>query len=75
MDYQDGLDRIVLEKLGITRYANTGGPGTVYAYDDPSGDVILKAQDSAGHAFQIVVDDPNGTLSAANFSAADFTFA
>lgn len=52
-----------------------GAAGTIYAYDATGGDVLVKGYNSAGNAFSILVDDPNGSLTAANFSRADFVFA
>ncbi len=75
MDFQDGVDFLVIEKLGIKQYSSSGAAGTVYAYDATDGDVLVKGYDAAGTAFSILVDDPNGTLSAANFSSSDFLFA
>ena len=42
MDFQDGLDVLIFENLGIKKYANTGAAGTAYAYDQSSGDVLIK---------------------------------
>jgi Ca2+-binding RTX toxin-like protein len=74
-DYEDGVDRIVLEKLGVTAYKVGGAAGTVYAHDLSNGDVSVDVTTSAGVKFSIQVADPHHTLSAANFSAADFVFA
>lgn len=75
MDFQDGVDFLVIEKLGIKQYSSSGAAGTVYAYDITGGDVLVKGYDSSGQAFSVLVDDPNGTLSASNFASGDFLFA
>ncbi|WQP05267.1 calcium-binding protein (plasmid) [Sinorhizobium meliloti] len=75
MDFQDGLDLLAIETLGVKQYSNSGAAGTIYAYDATGGDVLVKGYNSAGNAFSILVDDPNGSLTAANFSRADFVFA
>ncbi len=59
----------------MTRYSSSGANGTVFAYDTTGGDVLIKGNDSVGRVFSILVDDPIGTLSAAQFSKADFLFA
>ena len=73
-DFQDGSDRIVLEKLGVTKFAAGGGLGTVYAYAAASGDIILNVVSSAGAEFSVTVDNENGVLQPQHFSAADFIF-
>lgn len=75
MDFQDGVDILVLEKIGIRQYSSSGAAGTVYAYDDPTGGVLIKGYDAAGKVFSVLVDDPANSLSASNFSSADFLFA
>ncbi len=75
MDFQDGVDFLLIEKLGVSQYSSSGASGTVYAYDTTDGDVQVMGYDSAGNAFSILVDDPNGALAAANFSRSDFLFA
>jgi Ca2+-binding RTX toxin-like protein len=74
-DFQDGADRIVIEKLGVTRYQAGGANGTVFAHDDASGAVVLDVVTSTGAGFAIEIADPNDVLLAAQFSAADFLFA
>ena len=74
-DFENGLDHIVLEKLGVGSYRAGGGAGTVYAHDLASGAVGLDVVTSTGIKMSIVVEDPAGTLNAASFSAADFIFA
>jgi Ca2+-binding RTX toxin-like protein len=74
MDFQDGLDRISIEKLGVTKYADGGAPGTAFAHDLADGDVSIHVVFSAGAKFDITIADPGHTLTAANFSAADFLF-
>jgi Ca2+-binding RTX toxin-like protein len=71
-DFQDGVDRIVLEKLGVTKYAAGGGLGTVFARDGAGGNVFLDVVTSAGAKFSIDVADPTASLTAANFTASDF---
>ncbi|MCG5487586.1 MAG: calcium-binding protein, partial [Sinorhizobium meliloti] len=75
MDFQDGTDLFVLEKLGIKQYSASGAAGTIFAYNEASGDVMLKGYDSTGNALSIHVDDPTNTLAASHFSSADFLFA
>jgi Ca2+-binding RTX toxin-like protein len=74
-DFQDGADLLVFEKLGIRQYSPSGSNGTVYAYDDPSGDVLIKGHTISGDEVTVVVEDPLHNLSASNFNAADFVFA
>ena len=47
-DFQDGFDRIVLEKLGVTKFAAGGAPGTVFASDAADGSVHLDGVTSGG---------------------------
>ena len=74
MDFQNGIDLIVLEKLGVRQYTNNGAAGSVYAYDDPGGGVLIKGYTSSGTLFSALVEDSSGSLSAASFSQADFLF-
>ena len=74
-DFQDGVDRIIFEKLGISSYRPGGGNGTVFAHDLPNGEVRLDAVTSSGMHFSATVADPGGTLTAASFTAVDFLFA
>jgi Ca2+-binding RTX toxin-like protein len=74
-DFQDGLDLVVLEKIGVTRFDPNGGAGTVHAVDAANGGVTLLATASTGALLTIELADPLGPLSAASFSAADFLFA
>ena len=71
-DFQDGVDTLSFEKLGLSQYSSSGAKGTIYAYNDANGDVLIKGYDSSGNAFSVLIDDPLGNLSAANFSRADF---
>jgi Ca2+-binding RTX toxin-like protein len=74
-DFEDGVDRIVLEKLGVSKYAAGGAPGTIFARNGASGNVLLDVVTSAGVKFSIDIADPTATLSAQNFSSSDFLFA
>ena len=73
-DFEDGLDRIAFDDLGVTRYSASGGNGTVRAYDMADGSVSLDVTTSHGNHFTIAIADPLGKLSAANFSSSDFIF-
>ena len=73
-DYQDGVDKIVLEKLGITAFKSGGSAGSVFAHDLANGDVSVDVVTSAGVAFSIQLADTYGTLHAADLSMADFLF-
>lgn len=74
MDLQDGFDRIVLEKLGVTKFAAGGAPGTVFASDAADGSVHLDGVTSGRYHFRMIIADPLGVLGAANFSGSDFIF-
>ncbi|UVO52503.1 hypothetical protein M0208_11750 [Sphingomonas sp. SUN019] len=75
LDFENGIDRIVLEKLGVTRYAAGGAAGSVFATDLADGNVQLDVVTSAGAHFGITLVDANGTLNAAGIAANDFLFA
>ena len=75
MDFQDGLDLMIFEKLGITSYSSSGANGTVYAYDRSDGNVLISGHGSAGQLVSVLVMDPTQTLDATDFSRADFLFA
>ena len=72
MDFQNGLDLLVFEKLGMKQYSSSGASGTLYAYDQAGGDVLIKGQDASGKTISVMIDDPNNSLTAASFSSADF---
>ena len=72
MDFENGIDRIVLEKLGVKSFSSSGAPGTVFAHDLANGDVALDVVTSSGAEFTIQLADPLGTLNAAHLSSADF---
>jgi Ca2+-binding RTX toxin-like protein len=75
MDFQDGLDTITLERLGITSYASTGANGTVYAYDQPDDNVLIRGYTATGQTMTVLLIDSTHTLDASDFSSADFLFA
>ena len=71
-DFRHGQDKIVLEKLGVKKMGT--GAGTVSASDMANGNVLLSVTTSLNQHFNITVADPNGTLTAASFTAKDFLF-
>ena len=75
MDFQDGLDLMIFEKVGITSYSNSHANGTVYAYNRADGNVLIQGHGSSGQVISVLVMDPTRTLDALDFSRADFIFA
>ena len=74
-DFEDGIDKIVFEKIGVKAYNSSGAAGTAFAYDLPDGSVRIDVVTSSNTHFSIFVDDPYNTLSFSNFSSSDFLFA
>lgn len=78
-DWQDGVDKIVIENLGINSYADNMDENTniasIWAYDASLGDVVVRGELSTGEDFTIRIKDVHGTISASMFSASDFLFA
>jgi Ca2+-binding RTX toxin-like protein len=72
-DFEPG-DLVVLEDLGITSYEPGGANGTVFARDADNGGVLFGAITSMGEKFTFEILDPGSVFSAAQFTAADFTF-
>ena len=75
MDFQDGLDRFVFEKNGVKSYSSSGAVGTVFAYDQADGDVLIRGLDGTGNQISVLVDDPYDSLEASDFTSTDFLFA
>ena len=75
MDFQDGLDRFVFEGNGVKSYSSSGAVGTVFAYDQPDGNVLIRGLDGTGNEISVLVEDPYGTLQASDFTSTDFLFA
>ncbi len=75
LDFEDGTDRIVFEKLGVNRYSEDGGAGSVFAREDGAGGVVLEGVDQHGANFAINIMAAGTPLYANQFSAADFIFA
>jgi Ca2+-binding RTX toxin-like protein len=73
-DFENGVDLIVLEKLGVTSYGAGGNTGTVFAKDSPTGDVLIDVVTSEGARFTITVGDPREAIDATQFTATDFIF-
>ena len=59
----------------MSSYSNSGAAGTVFAYDQADGDVLIWGYDGAGNEISVLVDDPTNSLLASNFTSTDFLFA
>ena len=74
MDFQDGIDLMIFEKLGISSYSGSGANGTVYASDRSDGNVLISGTVPTASRFRCLSWTLH-TLDAADFSSADFLFA
>lgn len=70
MDFQDGVDFLVIEKLGIKQYSSSGAAGTVYAYDATGGDVLVKATTPPAKPSPFCWTIPTAPLAPRTFRAA-----
>ena len=75
MDFEDDIDRFVFEGNGIKSYSSSGANGTVFAYDQPDGNVLIRGLDGIGNEISILVEDQYNSLQVSDFSSTDFWFA
>ncbi|WP_165356502.1 calcium-binding protein [Sphingosinicella sp. BN140058] len=76
LDFEPGVDRIRLEKSGVTRFDPNGGNGSVMAVDDADGGVYLFVTNADGAVSSIHLLRPswNSSIQASDLSTSDFIF-
>jgi Ca2+-binding RTX toxin-like protein len=72
-DFEDGVDHIVLEKLGVSHYESSGANGTVFARK-VGNDNVLHIVTSSAQELLIEIAIPAGANSATEITADDFIF-